>query len=182
MSYNALVQVIKSQTKVELACQHDIHVNGELGSPCSDWQVAFVGKCPYVLKPLDKSEQPRIADLQSIHFASPHVVEFLIFDISVIRGQTKFGSPPIKQKPVPVDTAFIPTLMMLMPILPITVEQMPSSAFSKHVAVFRPEHDFWMLATSLYDRLHDVPVVGSGTGDFLEVDQVLSFLKACLPE
>jgi serine/threonine protein kinase len=141
---------------------------------------------------------------------------------------------------------------MLMPILPITVEQMPTNAFSKHIAVFidqmlqglksmhdlefahmdvkpsniairhdgsfvlidlgstakfgtqtqttlsfvpkpfkqasgtlyssRPEHDYWMLATTLYDRLHDVPVVGSGTGDFLEVEQVLTFLKACLPE
>jgi serine/threonine protein kinase len=248
MSYLALIQEIKSRTRVELADQLNIHVNGELGGPCASWQVAFVDKSPYILKPLSASEYQRVEALKGIRFPSQHVVEFLVYDVSDIRGQAIVGSPPIKKMSESVVNARMCNIVMLMPILPITLDHMPWRAFKNHVISFitqitdglasmhglsfahmdvkpsniaitydgsfvlidlgsaarfgqftqttdaflpkslwrnryvsRPEHDYWMLAMTLVDKLHEDPIVGRGAKDF-DMDEVLQILDEKLAE
>jgi serine/threonine protein kinase len=138
MSYREVVQSIKTQTRAVLA-ERNIHVNGPLGSPCAYWPVVFVDKCPFILKHLDDYERIRAEVLMKVHFSSPHVVEFLIFDIADLIVQSNYGSPPIKKSVESSRKANDGNLVMLMPVLPITVDLMPLSAFKPHVSIFITE-------------------------------------------
>ena len=107
----------KTVTKVELA-KKKLFVNGELGSPCASWQVAFHESRPYILKPLqDSGKMKRIAKLMTLHFDSPYVVQFIVMEREDIQAQMITGSPPIKTKHTSAVKYDPRTHIMMMSIL-----------------------------------------------------------------